>query len=415
MKKITNFQIDTTNLTEVVTNRSFVITGDEGAEFMLQVYDAASPEKYYDFANETFSNGFDSTKNLKIKMEEETYVDNVTFPASTNDRVFVFLLLADPNTDTELNLGKNKYIFTQKITGRANTTLTFAAATASNSASYQTLTDAATNITSEASPSLTFDVTKGLDWDFKNTVSDAQGFGLRLIRQPIDTDWYFTKSQTVNGAVSAGTFTIVLDAVDDLVVGMYISGVSSGSLAVGSTIKSVDIDTKTITISEGSEQEFADGITLTFQARGSKAINRAIKASIDFSSWTEDTISAVSAELSKTTRNDASSTTRVDLTDTYGISGGGFVTVKGINFVNTGTNTVQTVNADADGTGTDGYIVMQLDQTTNSMAQGSKLYFTGSAATITVKNNIVINSHPPANRTIYLALDNFITPGVAAP
>ena len=125
MKKITNFQIDTTNLTEVVTNRSFVITGDEGAEFMLQVYDAASPEKYYDFANETFSNGFDSTKNLKIKMEEETYVDNVTFPASTNDRVFVFLLLADPNTDTELNLGKNKYIFTQKITGRANTTLTF--------------------------------------------------------------------------------------------------------------------------------------------------------------------------------------------------------------------------------------------------------------------------------------------------
>ena len=384
MKKITNFQIDTTNLTEVVTNRSFVITGDEGAEFMLQVYDAASPEKYYDFANETFSNGFDSTKNLKIKMEEETYVDNVTFPASTNDRVFVFLLLADPNTDTELNLGKNKYIFTQKITGRANTTLTF-------------------------------DVTKGLDWDFKNTVSDAQGFGLRLIRQPIDTDWYFTKSQTVNGAVSAGTFTIVLDAVDDLVVGMYISGVSSGSLAVGSTIKSVDIDTKTITISEGAEQEFADGITLTFQARGSKAINRAIKASIDFSSWTEDTISAVSAELSKTTRSDASSTTRVDLTDTYGISGGGFVTVKGINFVNTGTNTVQTVNADADGTGTDGYIVMQLDQTTNSMAQGSKLYFTGSAATITVKNNIVINSHPPANRTIYLALDNFITPGVAAP
>ena len=83
--------------------------------------------------------------------------------------------------------------------------------------------------------------------------------------------------------------------------------------------------------------------------------------------------------------------------------------MSGANIVNTSTNTVQTVTADAGGGGGDGLIVMQVAQIA---AQGTKLYFTGSTKKVTIVNNIVINSHPSSSRTIYLNLDNFITVGV---
>ena len=78
--------------------------------------------------------------------------------------------------------------------------------------------------------------------------------------------------------------------------------------------------------------------------------------------------------------------------------------------LNTSANTVQTVTADVGGGGTDGLVVMQVSQTA---AQGTKLYFTGSAQKVTIANEITINKNPSSGRTIYLNLDNFITPGVS--
>ena len=78
--------------------------------------------------------------------------------------------------------------------------------------------------------------------------------------------------------------------------------------------------------------------------------------------------------------------------------------------INTSANTVQTVTADVGGGGGDGLVVVQVAQVA---AQGTLLYFEGSAKTVTIANNIVINKQPSSNRTIYLNLDNFITPGVS--
>ena len=54
---------------------------------------------------------------------------------------------------------------------------------------------------------------------------------------------------------------------------------------------------------------------------------------------------------------------------------------------------------------------MQLEQ---EVKAGTKIYFVGSTLSIDVDNTFTIKSHPTSNKTIYLNLDNFITPGTNA-
>jgi len=169
------------------------------------------------------------------------------------------------------------------------------------------------------------------------------------------------------------------------------------------TIIAINKSTKAITFSTSTA--FEDGETMTLIAKGSSAIKKAIGADIDFSNWNADVTSATSAELSKTVRGTASSTT-VTTNGTYGISGGGFVTISGVNFINTSENTVQTIDPSSSA----GHVVMTLAQ---DIKVGSKMYFTGSTQTISIVNSFTINSHPTSNKTIKLNLDNFITPGVS--
>ena len=396
MKNITGFTINQSTLLQTSSNRQFTITGETGAEFLLQVFNT-------------------STANYK------------TFPSS---------------------------------------------------------------VTSVNSPALPSNASEPVNWDIENTESDARGFGLRLIRQPIDTDWYFTASDTVNnrldntiekifstvdGAVGGSTAVtldadytnagggiievgdyvfgegvtvgttvaavnvggdakditlsasmtiedgvelefitatteIIIDDLTDIVEGMVISTVSgTNAYLIGTpTITSINTATNTLTLS--AAQAFVDDITLAFQARGSSSIKKATGANIDFSGWNADVTSATSAELTKTVRSDSSGTT-VDLNGTYGIAGGNHVTIAGVGVNNASTNTVVSVSASS----SSGSMVMTLAQNVGvGLAQGAKLYFTGSTQKVTIINTIPVSRNPDANRTIYLDLDNFITVGAAS-
>ena len=405
MKYINSFNINTSDLQEAALSRQYRVDGEKDAEFILQIFN--KNQQFYNFKTKSFSATFTSTSSLNVKMKGNSHAGSISFPANGSGDTYTILLLTPPDKDTELTFASGKYSYSTTITQVVNTVLTFTPVTA-NSESYETFADSGSeNITSTVSPVSTTTVTKALDWDFVNTNDDdAQGFGLRLIRQPIDTDWYFTATETVDGAVSSGT-KVTVDDLTDLVTGMYITAVSGGSLSGTPVVTAVNTVTKTLTIS--SAQTFADGITLTFQARGGNVIKKAIGADIDFSTWNSDVISATSAKLTQIVRTDANSTT-ITLKDTYGVSGGGFVKVSGANVINTSANTVQTVTADVGGGGGDGLVVVQVAQVA---AQGTLLYFEGSAKTVTIANNIVINKQPSSNRTIYLNLDNFITPGVS--
>ena len=67
------------------------------------------------------------------------------------------------------------------------------------------------------------------------------------------------------------------------------------------------------------------------------------------------------------------------------------------------------MTADDEGGG-NAAVVMQVAQVVKT---GSIVRFTGSAFSTTTSNKIVIKSHPSANHTINLAVDNFITPGIS--
>ena len=302
--------------------------------------------------------------------------------------------------NTELSFGYGKHSFSTSIIQNANAQLTFTVGT-SNSSDYATFSQ---DITSSGPTNITANVVKNLDWTLSNATTDANGFGLRLIRQPIETDWYYETTETVDGAVSSGT-EIKVDDLTELVIGMHITGVSSGSLTGTPTITAINTSTKTLTIS--SAQTFADGITLTFQARGSSIIKKSINADIDFSSFNSSVTSSVASKLTKTVRTTPTASTTVELNGTYGIAGGGHVTISGRGIVNTSANTVQSVDPSSE----EGSIVLQVAQ---AVKAGVLLRFTGSTQTITIKNPFGIRSYPSSNKTIKLNLDNFITPGAAS-
>ena len=399
MKTIQDFIIDDSSMPPEQTQRFFTVFGEVGAELSVQIFNSSN--QFYNFITKTFAAGFNNANILNVKMSSDTFTKDVIFPANGSGDTYTLLLLAPPDKDTiigDFGYGKNSY--STNIIQNANAQLTFTVGTA-NSSSYATFSQ---DITSSAPTGIATNNIKNLDWTVSNASTDANGFGLRLIRQPINTDWYYETTETVDGAVSSGT-EVKVDDLTDLTTGMHITGVSSGSLSGTPIITSINTDTKTLTIS--SAQTFADGITLTFQARGSSVIKKSIGADIDFSSFNSSVTSSVASELTKTVRTTPTGSTTVELNGTYGIAGGGHVTISGRGIVNTSANTVQSVDPSLE----EGSVVLQVAQ---NVKAGTLLRLTGSTQTITIKNPFAIRSYPSSNKTIKLNLDNFITPGAAS-
>jgi len=399
MKLINSFNIDQSDLPALSTNRNFSIEGDQGAELILQVVN--SSQQFYNFLTRSFTGVFNSENNLNVVLGSSDYNNSIVFPAA-GETTYTVLLLTGASKDTEINIGYRKNSHSVNITQVANSTLTFTPLSATSS-KYG---DMPFNITSVTSPGV-FNATKSLSWDLLGALSDTNGFGLRLIRQPIDTDWYFQTTEVILSNPIGDTVSnnqVVVSDLTDIGTGMeLIFHKGTTAPAAATIITAIDLLTKTITFSTSTA--FEDGETMTLRANGSSVIQKAIGANIDFSNFNANTTSATSTKLTKKITSTATNST-VPLDGTYGISGGGFVTLSGAGIRNTGSNTVQSVNAgEADGT-----IVLQIAQ---SVKAGTVVSFKGSTLTVSVVNTFTINSHPSANKTIYLNLDNFITPGVS--
>ena len=421
MPNITSFTIDNKDLIAAASVRSFTITGDIGAEFTLQVFatpaSSSVAHKFYNFKTRVFG-GCISENKLKIKMKSNNFSGSIVFPANSNGDTYSFLLLPAVDKGTIINFGNGlQNQFETKITQVTNSIVTFTPITTATS-SYESMP---TSVTSTTSPISTNVIKKQIDWDIENKNNDANGFGLRLIRQPIDTDWYFTPTATytVKKAVAPSDvnlgFKIIVDDLTDLCTGMHITASSGDDLTGIPIITAIDRNTK---ISENGgqltvslAQTLANGVTLTFQARGSSTISKATGAVVDFSNWNANITSATTEQLTKTVRTTATGTT-VELVGTRGISGGDFVTVRGLNIVNAATNLIltnRTSGGDAEASSGSGEIILDVAQTVKA---GTKIYFDGCTLKVTLKNSIKIAKHPSSNKIIYLNLDNFITPGV---
>ena len=390
---------------EELENATDETTETQGSEFInLQVFDNSSPSKFYNFKLNTFTDGMSQSDKNKVIFLGDVVTISVPASASKVYNVLAFLP-GDTKMKFDRSVSSGNNIFASSVTQVSNTTLTLTPAT-SNSSTYKSFTSFTRAAAESASPTnLPFSFT------IENVDTDANGFGLVPTLNAdgaisfIDNNFYFETTQTVNGAVSSGT-NVVLDELTDIVPGMVITGVSSGSLSGTPTIETIGqaedasefFDPNTIVLS--SAQTFADGITLTLRAKGSRLINTVLGTNISFTNLT-----ATPTVLTKTVRAAVSNSTTVTLNGTYSVAKGAFF--KGLDVNNSSANAVQSVSASS----TAGSMVCQVNQ---DLVAGAILTFKGCHEIITLTGNINITTQPKANRTININLDDFITPGVGS-
>ena len=431
---INSFIIDDTDLTTLSSKRDFTINGDIGSKFILQVIQKSSSssvfEKYYNFKTNLFETptmGINVNHYLREELNSNTFTNSINFPSGTSGG-YKILLIADPDSKTNLSTSlSSSSVFSKDINDVGNTTVTFVFKT-TNTSTYASNPPSA-NLTLSAPLGFqqlakTLDISKTLT----NTSSDANGFGLRVTSVfNINTGIYCEKTHTVNGAVSSSK-TIVLDSVDNLVVGATITGVSGGDSVSGTpVIETIDIENKTITIT-GNNQSFSDGGTLTFRITGNILINEAFNLDVSENNLSQLTSSiientALSAStgnlnlsniisVNKTVRGsvsaDAGASGGLNLNGTYGIAGGNHVTVLGNGFRRN--VTVSSVNTPSSSAG-----AVTTNVGHNDLVASENLTFVGSTQALTLNNcQLVVNSFPSSDITVNIDLDSFITPGAAS-
>ena len=398
MNKIYNLEIDTSDMPSTQVTRKLSVRGDVGAEFLIIVVEAASI-KYYDFKDAAFElTHNDEANNLRVTMSSTSFKTSIAFPSGGAD--YVVKLIALPGTEIEGDTNKN--VISRNITQLGSlATITFTPATA-NTSSYATFPTSTSQAASSDSNVINF------SWEISNTSSDANGFGLKLLdghKSISDKQWYFEKTQTVDGQ-SGNPLEVKLDDTTDIGVGMVITGVSSGSLNGTPVVIEVQED-KVLVLN--TDQDFADGITLTFKAFGTDRIQAATGLQIKFG---EQFLTVEGDKITKTVRADGGvteatdgSSTNIALNGTYGIAGGNTVHITGVGVDNTVQTTVNTISTPSSSAGV---ITVSRAQ---ELEAGTTLNFKNTHQVISISGKITLNNHTTTNKSINLDIDQFIVPG----
>lgn len=207
---------------------------------------------------------------------------------------------------------------------------------------------------------------------------------------------------------------VIVDDLTDLAVGMQLYYLTSTAKPSAKTIiQSINSQTKTLTLS--TNQAVSDGLTMTFRAYGFALINSITGASFVSSSvatWKATAANSVDTQLRAAVTNK-----NITVTTTYGISGGSLIEFSGANVINTSTNNVNAVTPDPDGSDADGLLTCDVTQ---AFVGKEKIKFkpTSRSSSLCTQCDIYfaikIAKYPSANKTIYLDLDKFITPGTAS-
>ena len=415
--EIKSLDINVLNIPAAGQSRQVNIAGDNNSAFILQVVDSAG--KFYDFKNNIFVLGHVPRCNLKGVISGSTFTRAIQFPSVVSSVDYNVILIADPSTQTSINL--NKQVINKRISQITDTVITLAYNTA-NTSNYTTSPPIANFVTTIA-PNKTAFVQNEANLVNATTQSGSNGLAPDFESVNLDSNIVFIATTTLDGTTSSST-TLLVDSTTDIVAGMaLVSGPNlSGTPFVTKVEPNVSIggvEKKRITLSAAQTLN-SDGATLTFHAQGAKSIFSAIGV----------LISAVSIKLSSvdqvgegfkveaggaTTGSDAT----LHLDNTYGIAKGMGVSVVGV----AQGVTVSSISANAGGANSSGTIEMSSAQDLSSednagvgflagfkgLADGTE-FFTNLSLGV----SFTILKPGNTNRTLTLLLDNFITPGAAS-
>ena len=376
---------------------------------------SSSHTLYYDWKDKTFEAGHnDLNNNLKVKLTSSTYNNSITFAEGASGGGEYVVKLIAINGTTLPNANKN--VISKTLSKQTeDSVITLTLDSISNSNKY--LTQPSTSLTGAigSSATLSFSLTA------ENSRDDAHSNGFFVKESSISSvtgvekQIYHKATGTVDGATT-DSVEVKVDSLTGIGVGSKIISISSGTLNSQPYVTAIDTETKTLTMG-GVEQTFSDGITLNFKTVGRDSIFNATGLQLGDVSFRASVVDKVTT----TVRTAPSSSTTINVGNTRGIRTG--VGYSGFNVDNGGSNLVKGVTtpdpADANGAlDNDGVIVVERAQ---SLIVGTVLSFgDGSGGPGDVfksalfEGSLGITTIPSSNVSLYLDLDQILTPGQAS-
>ena len=302
MKKIKSIVLGKSFLKNTSSILSYKIQGDTGAVFSLQVKDSSSPNKFYNFETNTFTNTFTSENTLSnVVLSSNLYESSILIPDGSSGNEYRFLVFAEPIFNTEI-VGENSFFLKKDITQKGESVVRFSTSSDQTASNFVGLGTNVGSITGNSGKTANSIITVS-DYSIADS-GDGTALGYKFSfstrsktqkvaadKQPIDSDFFTSQSKTTSGSGSSAT-AMVLTNVDNLAVGMSLVSITSstvttsGSLGVLTfpTITAIDTDTKTVTLS--SAHSWADNKAVVFRAYGSDLIRESTGGVFSFNNFT---------------------------------------------------------------------------------------------------------------------------------
>jgi len=416
MKNINSFNILSKTIESTAQSIECFIQGDIGSYCHLHIFDNSSPTKFYNFKTKSFVNGFNSQNNLNIVLDGNTFNFTIKIPSSPGGNSYTFLLIPNYHFETQV-LGGGIGLLKQTINQEKDVTVRFSTSSDQADTNFVGIgafigsTSGSSNSRSTRTVSISEDLADtgdGLSLGYKYSF-DTTGFGgastprkafLTDSLQPVDTDFFTKLTKETNGTGSSST-SLILNDVDNLVIGMSLvdiessSVTTSGSLGVLTypTITAINTQTKTVTLS--SAHSWADAKDITFRAYGSELIRLSTNLNVifDLSVIPRGFLGTSDFGGGSVTVNGDQSSTSINIDGIRGVSVGSKIFGPGVDVTN---NTVTAVHASGSPITLAG---------TQTLADNTILTVYGSSINANIRGSMIINSFPSVSTDVFYDID----------
>ena len=431
MKLIKSIALDKINVKSSGDIVNYIISGDKDAVFSLQIRDTSSPTKFYNFETNVFETNITSEHTLSnVSIPVNVFQRSVNIPAASAGNEYRFLLFAQPHFNTKTSDSSNEVLLTSDLTQGSDVTVRFSTKSDQAAERFEgqgLFTNTALNApnTGLGNPTATgsSEASASAVVNFGQNLSDAggttflgykatfnQATQLHVIedsKQPVESDFFATITKQLSADAEAVT-SIVLNDVDNLIVGLHVGEITNGSVTTtGSlgiftfpTITAIDTATNTVTLSAAVTGQNTRQVT--FRAYGFDQIN-------DFCGL------LFSFDISVVTVNDAGEPGKVRALNQLNaaVSNSKILTFNPIEGMTVGAKLTGAGLVQAQTSNVDGGVITDIDTglgrvtvTTNqTLADNTKIFVQGATMRVDVVGSFTITRFPKFSTDVFFDLD----------
>lgn len=420
MKKITGFTVNARTLKTSATKLTYKVNGDQDAVFSLQVKDNSTPNKFYNFITNTFTNDITSENTLANVKISGTYDGAIDIPAATGGNTYRFMLFANPTFETEIDrsISVDKFFIGTNVEQESEVTVRFSTFSEQDNTNLVGIGAfvGSTTGTSNATANVKVDFTEtlvdsstgahGYKWTAPTGTNPSNSLANNL--QPNQSDFYVEQRKTTVGSGSSAT-SMILNNVDNLAVGMNLFSIASSSVTTSGTlgvltyptITAIDVASKTVTLS--SAHSWADNKIVSFKAYGSSLITKSSNGIFEFDLTvfpeSGHPTSTRTKNWGRATVNGAVSSDSIQITGARGLSTGAKIVGPRVDSAD-GANVITAVHSSGTPITVAGAQVI---------ADKTVLLIHGASEQGTIEGTITIKKFPSANTDVYFDVDRAFT------